>query len=205
MPQQRRAQLTRRAILIAAAEEFDRVGYDATSLNAILRRGGITKGAFYFHFSSKEDVAEALARLYRRYRLDVWHRWARRGLDPLSTAVGLTAEIASVIERDVVLRAGMVREYRQAGQKVSPLLLELLRKAAEKGALRPGLDPDAAARVLHAALLGLGASGGGNLAGRMAEVWRVLLSGVAGDEWLRRHGQNLANLSRGSQKSTGVR
>lgn len=145
MPQQRRAQLTRRAILIAAAEEFDRVGYDATSLNAILRRGGITKGAFYFHFSSKEDVAEALARLYRRYRLDVWHRWARRGLDPLSTAVGLTAEIASVIERDVVLRAGMVREYRQAGQKISPLLLELLRKAAEKGALRPGLDPDAAA------------------------------------------------------------
>ena len=61
MPQQRRAQLTRRAILAAAAEEFDSTGYAGTTLNAVLRRSGITKGAFYFHFPSKEAVAEALA------------------------------------------------------------------------------------------------------------------------------------------------
>lgn len=42
VPKQRRAQLTRRTILTAAATEFDLVGYEAAALNAILRRSGTT-------------------------------------------------------------------------------------------------------------------------------------------------------------------
>src|SRR5699024_8098595 len=50
MPQQRRARVTRGAILLAAAEEFERIGYSGATLGAVLRRSGVTKGAFYFHF-----------------------------------------------------------------------------------------------------------------------------------------------------------
>ena len=103
MPQQRRAQLTRRAILIAAAEEFDRVGYDATSLNAILRRGGITKGAFYFHFSSKEDVAEALTPA-RRVDLGGEHVDERLGR-PADGPVGEDADgLPVALEHEALVR-----------------------------------------------------------------------------------------------------
>lgn len=65
MPQQERAHATREAIVSAAAGEFDRAGHAAISLNDILRRSGVTKGAFYFHFPSKEAVADDIARRLR--------------------------------------------------------------------------------------------------------------------------------------------
>jgi AcrR family transcriptional regulator len=43
---------------------FSRYGYDATSVNQIIADAGISKGAFYHHFESKESLVEALAALY---------------------------------------------------------------------------------------------------------------------------------------------
>ncbi|WP_249416247.1 ScbR family autoregulator-binding transcription factor [Streptomyces sp. TS71-3] len=52
--------LTRREILRAAGEVFGDLGYEATTISDILTRAGVTKGALYFHFSSKEDLAQGL-------------------------------------------------------------------------------------------------------------------------------------------------
>ncbi len=60
MAQQERAVRTRRAILTAAGEVFDEVGYEAATISAILHRAEVTKGALYFHFSSKEELAQAV-------------------------------------------------------------------------------------------------------------------------------------------------
>ncbi|GAB3546243.1 AcrR family transcriptional regulator [Actinopolyspora lacussalsi] len=195
MPQQRRAQLTRHAIVVAAAEEFDRTGYDATPLSAILRRGGITKGAFYFHFASKEELALALvesqARRWPRVRGD----WLRRELDPLSIAVGMLNEAARLLEHDVVLRAGtgLARHRIAEGEDIDSepdweaLLLDLLRRASAGGMLRPGVDPEAVARVAYAGLVGarvLGPGAGPGTAVRMEETWRITLQGAASPEWL---------------------
>ncbi|MEU7070158.1 ScbR family autoregulator-binding transcription factor [Streptomyces narbonensis] len=57
MAQQARAIKTRRAILEAAATVFAERGYERTTIGEILARAGVTKGALYFHFASKEDVA----------------------------------------------------------------------------------------------------------------------------------------------------
>lgn len=188
MPQQQRAKLTRRAILAAAAEEFDLIGYEAATLSSILRRSGITKGAFYFHFTAKEAVAEALARQYLLSLAEMRQRWFGRGLDPLSTLVGLSGEAARRLEHDVVLRAGQ----RLAGQRIGAesdgwyaVLDELVRKSAVAGQLRPGIDPAEATRVLYAALVGAHAVGDESvgLADRFDEIWRVVLAGVARDDW----------------------
>lgn len=67
------ADATRRSLLEAAYEEIHRFGFQAASLNAILERTGVTKGALYHHFSSKlqlgyavldEHIAEELQRLW---------------------------------------------------------------------------------------------------------------------------------------------
>ncbi|MES9990835.1 MAG: TetR/AcrR family transcriptional regulator [Candidatus Thiodiazotropha sp.] len=67
------ADTTRRTLLQAAYEEIHRYGFQAASLNAILDRTGVTKGALYHHFGSKlqlgyavldEHITEELERLW---------------------------------------------------------------------------------------------------------------------------------------------
>ncbi|WP_331748856.1 MULTISPECIES: ScbR family autoregulator-binding transcription factor [unclassified Streptomyces] len=60
MALQERAIRTRRAILVAAAEVFDEVGYEAATISEILKRSGLTRGALYFHFGSKEELAQGV-------------------------------------------------------------------------------------------------------------------------------------------------
>jgi len=55
------ADVRRSEILAAAYQLFVRDGYDATTVNAILLAIGLSKGAFYHHFESKEEVMHALA------------------------------------------------------------------------------------------------------------------------------------------------
>ncbi|MFE9960942.1 ScbR family autoregulator-binding transcription factor [Streptomyces sp. NPDC005525] len=57
MAQQARAIQTRRSILVAAAAVFDERGYSSATISEILNRAGVTKGALYFHFNSKEELA----------------------------------------------------------------------------------------------------------------------------------------------------
>lgn len=62
MAQQDRAIRTRRMILEAAAAVFDDLGYDRATIAEVLERAGVTKGALYFHFASKEQLALAVLR-----------------------------------------------------------------------------------------------------------------------------------------------
>ncbi|MFF8381478.1 ScbR family autoregulator-binding transcription factor [Streptomyces sp. NPDC015661] len=57
MAQQARAIRTRQTILESAAAVFAERGYERTTIGEILVRAGVTKGALYFHFASKEDLA----------------------------------------------------------------------------------------------------------------------------------------------------
>jgi AcrR family transcriptional regulator len=52
---------TREAIIDAAAWLFARRGIEATSLDAIATRVGLTKGAVYGNFTSKRELIEAVA------------------------------------------------------------------------------------------------------------------------------------------------
>ncbi|MFF4699977.1 ScbR family autoregulator-binding transcription factor [Streptomyces chattanoogensis] len=57
---QARSQRTRQAIFAAAAEAFAESGFKEATLEDILRGAAVSKGAFYFHFASKQQVAQAL-------------------------------------------------------------------------------------------------------------------------------------------------
>ncbi len=47
-------------ILDAAAREFARFGYEGASVNRILDAVGLSKGAFYYYFDDKADLAAAV-------------------------------------------------------------------------------------------------------------------------------------------------
>jgi len=54
------AEDTRRRILEAATELFHERGYAGTSIRHISERLGMTKGALYYHFASKEELLLAI-------------------------------------------------------------------------------------------------------------------------------------------------
>lgn len=54
------AQERRNEILDAAEELFVTRGYDHTSTNDILEKVGIARGTLYYHFSSKEEILNAM-------------------------------------------------------------------------------------------------------------------------------------------------
>lgn len=50
---------TRRALIEAALAEFAAKGFDAPSLDAICARAGYTRGAFYVHFTDRDELVSA--------------------------------------------------------------------------------------------------------------------------------------------------
>uniref|UniRef100_A0AAU2V5X2 TetR/AcrR family transcriptional regulator n=1 Tax=Streptomyces sp. NBC_00003 TaxID=2903608 RepID=A0AAU2V5X2_9ACTN len=60
MAKQDRAIRTRRTILAAAAQVFEARGYQAATITEILATAGVTKGALYFHFESKDQLAQGV-------------------------------------------------------------------------------------------------------------------------------------------------
>lgn len=204
MPQQDRAYATREAILHAAAQEFDRLGYERTSLTAVLAGAGLTKGAFYFHFPSKEAVADALVERQSESWARMREEWRARGVDPLSALHGMFTESADRMAADVVLRAGVRlsadREIGYPGVPSAHVLWEKLiatyvADAGERGDLRPGVDPEAVARTLCGAALGARLISSATTAcadfpDRIREVLRHVLPCVASSGWKLSGSQN---------------
>ena len=52
----KRSSQTRTAIIDSATRCFVREGYDSTGVAEICENAGVSKGAFYYHFESKEAV-----------------------------------------------------------------------------------------------------------------------------------------------------
>ncbi len=55
-----KARNTRRRIVVAATHLFARQGYHKTTITDICRRAGLTSGALFHHFASKEDLLDAV-------------------------------------------------------------------------------------------------------------------------------------------------
>lgn len=73
------AEERREQLLMAAQELFLKKGYRDTTTDEIARAAGLTKGAFYFHFKSKEDMLVELVRHVgethkAEYTEQTWHK-----------------------------------------------------------------------------------------------------------------------------------
>lgn len=97
---------TRRAILVAAAHEFELLGYQATSYSSIAQRAGVTKSLVSYHFASKSDIVEELfASAFSRDGL--FPVPPARPMDPLEDIAHSTVVAAAQEQRDPVARAAL--------------------------------------------------------------------------------------------------
>src|SRR6185503_7447166 len=104
---QQRAVLTRTRVLTAAAEVFARTGFLAASMNDIVDQAGVTKGAVYFHFPSKEARAVAIVEEQFQQWPMVVEALARHSPNALVSIVALTYEVGSRFRDDVLVTAGV--------------------------------------------------------------------------------------------------
>lgn len=89
---QARAERTRRRLLRAAAQEFAAVGYSGARLADVVDRIGMTKGALYGHFASKQALATAV-------RDEAARRWATLRTDVEGTCPDALGRLRALAER----------------------------------------------------------------------------------------------------------
>ena len=191
MVKQERAERTRETIIRAAASIFERDGYSAAPLSGITRRATVTKGALYFHFSSKRELAQAVI-AEAADTLQVLLGEARRRRDvqlPLQILIDLSHALVGRLADDPVLRAGLrlgedsdLFPGQACGLCVDwgELVDELLRKpsADPDDPPQPGSRPNPLASILAGLELLFRRSPEQIKPETLTAVWRLLLQGV---------------------------
>src|SRR3546814_8902106 len=94
----------------SAAGEVLRLGYANASLSEIIAESQVTKGALYFHFGSKEELARAVidegsARFDAKCEL-----WLDRRTPALESLIGISSVIVDIGAHDAMVRATLDRK-----------------------------------------------------------------------------------------------
>lgn len=190
---QERARTTRRRILEGAAMVIRRSGYANATLGDITEAAGVTAGALYFHFRSKEDVARAL--------VEEQHRIVREAASeilsverPATTQMMLLCEdLARRLTEEEVVRAGirLTTDSSTFSQPVADpyldwleLFAELARKADANAETNGELAPEVLSRFIISSFTGIQLvsetlTGRADLIGRICEMWHVVVNAVS--------------------------
>ncbi|WP_327391498.1 TetR/AcrR family transcriptional regulator (plasmid) [Streptomyces microflavus] len=195
-----RREQTALRIIEAAGVVIDREGYAGASIPEIQRVAGVSRGAVYHHFESKQAVGDAVLQrqrvffeqvaqdsagpvpdLWSQVLVDVSYRYTAGILDDpvLRAAVRLSIEPGPYLTRD---------SYQAPLEAVAAILTS----AREAGELQDhAANPDEAARTLVGCysgvqLLALALTERDQLHAQVAAMWRMMMPGLARPEVLAR-------------------
>lgn len=112
--QQKRSEETRTRLLNAAEKFFAQDGYDAAGVAKICQYAGVSKGAFYHHFSSKQMIFMAL-----------FKQWLE-GLDLQLTK--LRDDMVNIPD-GLISMAAVVQDVLPTAENQLPIYLEFLNRA----------------------------------------------------------------------------
>jgi AcrR family transcriptional regulator len=188
MAQQERAIRTRRAILEAAGAVFDEHGYAATTIAMVLERAEVTKGALYFHFPSKESLAQAV--------LD--EQLSLGAVPPQPCKLQELVDMTFVFGQRLLGNSLLKGSVRLAVDQSAPPgvdhsgpfrqwadhLVTVLEQARDQGELLPTVQPAPTAELLVGAFAGIqlmsrALTDRADLAERISVLWGHLLPSIA--------------------------
>ncbi|MFE2477586.1 ScbR family autoregulator-binding transcription factor [Streptomyces sp. NPDC001194] len=158
MAEQVRAIRTRQTILSAAAKIFEEHGYQAATISQILGEAGVTKGALYFHFQSKEDLAQGVLAEQDQ------HLMVPDRASKVQEIVDVVMLHAHRLQTDPMVRAGVRLSMDQLAQgldRSGPFLrwaevgTTLLDRAQAQGELLPHVVVPETADVIVGAFAGI--------------------------------------------------
>jgi AcrR family transcriptional regulator len=148
----KKADERRTEILEAAQRLFMSRGYDATTVNDLISAVGISKGAFYHHFSSKDDVLRALVwNMAEQGLAALSPLFEREDITPLEKLKSFfnsgqqykkenAPALRSIIE--VLFREENLRLRLQAAEQMTEMIVPHLGRVLEEGAKAGQFDID---------------------------------------------------------------
>jgi len=163
-----RSEETRSNILHTALELFSRNGYDATGVAEICKRAKVSKGAFYYHFPSKQDLFLALMtdwlgaldgslQLASASAQDIPQAIENMAdasgklFDSLQDGFPILLEFWTQANRQPEIWTKVVEPYR----KYLSYFANVIQLGMDQEAFREDLDPELTSRFLTAIVMGL--------------------------------------------------
>ena len=176
----------RERLLVAAAAVFARQGYDGTKIMDIVRESGLSTGAVYGRFRSKNDLlreaivtragatgtalgAEPVDRV-----AELIARAATRTDEPLSDAEALRLEAYVTARREPEVAGALADAAATWRASVAPLV----EAAQSDGTVAPDVDPEAVLFLVRLLGLGLLLHRGSGVPGPDPSAWSDLVDRI---------------------------
>jgi TetR/AcrR family transcriptional repressor of nem operon len=160
---------TRERIVSEAAELFRKNGFHSTSLTQILAAAGLTKGGFYFHFKSKEELGDAVIDYMKEF-------WVKNVLNEIAKEEGALNKINRMFDimikthegnvfHGCALLAVLTSEMMEVEQHFSERLrkiymdwkqsiVQILEQGKQEGIFKEWVNPDSLALLIIGAIQG---------------------------------------------------
>lgn len=145
-------------VLRTAIDLFNRQGYDAASMGDLARELGLTKSAIYHHVPSKEHLLERaldealdeLSAALDQVQADHSTSPEQRLRSAVRASVVVLAEHLPAVTLLLRVRGNTPAEQRALARRrdIDHRLAEMVRAAAEAGAIRADVDPLLISRLL---------------------------------------------------------
>lgn len=162
MTQKERQDRSKEEICRAAMEEFGTLGYDKVTMERICGNHGISKGMMYHYYSNKDElfllcVERTFTDLKAHVERDMGELEGQTFLDTIKNFFMIREYYfqlhpkARMIFEEVLLHPPkhLVAQIQELRGPIRELNRQLIRQLVKKMPLRPGVDPQMAARYLE--------------------------------------------------------
>lgn len=131
-------------IIQSAKELFSQKGYNHTTVDDIVRHAGLSKGAFYFYFKSKDQLMEELVNTMAERTKGIMKRWLEKDVSAEECIRGHIRDfliecyedrhIAYVFFFELICnREDFRRLYRKHLQEIRELLTKMVERGYQRG------------------------------------------------------------------------
>ena len=155
-PRKNNPEQTRKHTIEAASRLFTEKGFDGTSVQDIVDAVGMSKGAIFHHFNSKEEILYAVADRELEKSLADIERWAKEGASSNQSARDRIAdlllksmtEIPSDSFWDAMNAQMTMALLEQSMHKMTPVFAELLAEGVADGSIDTCSPGDLASMIV---------------------------------------------------------
>jgi len=161
---------TRQQILESAFEEIHRRGFQAASIQNILKHTGVTKGALYHHFPGKLDLGYAVVdEIVRAYVDGIWMQPLAQADDPLAEMkeilqqsgeqmtgedISLGCPLNNLAQEMSPIDAGFRKRLESIYRDWRTAIANAVKRGMKNGSVRADADPEQISLLFIAMLEG---------------------------------------------------